>query len=361
MNIRKKIKDIVFQSPFLALMYARYYIHDTELKEVIWGGDEFDVEIDKYLAMKLTPNELSDREYVKRLTEDIVASYFLYGATPQEYFMFGFRNLNHRERKRYLTNKHKDEVMLRIEGWDSFRELEDKSRFFNTFESYFHREVYLLNEDSSYDEYCSFVESHPKFIAKPLNGQCGRGIRIIDVTHNTCEEEFQSLSKEGKWWLEELICQDARLAEWNPTSVNTVRLPTFLKDDTFTVLTPFLRVGRLGAVVDNGGSGGVFAMIDENTGEVITDGYDECGNRYICHPDSGLSFKRWNVPKWKELLRVAEECHRKYIGHKYVGWDFALTDDGWVLIEGNWGQFLSEFTEIGGVKRRFDELIGYNG
>ena len=25
--------------------------------------------------------------------------------------------------------------------------------------------------------------------------------------------------------------------------------------------------------------------------------------------------------------------------HIYVGWDFALTDNGWVLIEGNWGQF----------------------
>ena len=39
-----------------------------------------------------------------------------------------------------------------------------------------------------------------------------------------------------------------------------------------------LRTGRKGSVIDNAGSGGIFANIDMNTGQVITDGIDENGN-----------------------------------------------------------------------------------
>ena len=43
--------------------------------------------------------------------------------------------------------------------------------------------------------------------------------------------------------------------------------------------------------------------------------------------------------------------------YPYIGWDFALTQNGWVLIEGNWGQFLSEFSDREGIKESFDKLF----
>ena len=79
--------------------------------------------------------------------------------------------------------------------------------------------------------------------------------------------------------------------------------------------------------------------------------------RAECHPDSGCKYKGWVIPRWNELLTLVEECHRNFDGHRYVGWDFALTANGWVLIEGNWGQFLSEFTEGGGIREQFDNLM----
>lgn len=44
--------------------------------------------------------------------------------------------------------------------------------------------------------------------------------------------------------------------------------------------------------------------------------------------------------------------------HKYIAYDFALTKDGWVMIEGNWGQYICQQTATqSGAKKKFKELI----
>ena len=88
------------------------------------------------------------------------------------------------------------------------------------------------------------------------------------------------------------------------------------------------------------------------------DGYDELCNVYAKHPDTGLTFKGWQVPKWQELLVLVEKIHRTNLSHHvYIAWDFALSDDGWVLIEGNWGQMASQYADHIGLKEQFIEYI----
>ena len=106
-------------------------------------------------------------------------------------------------------------------------------------------------------------------------------------------------------------------------------------------------------IVDNAGSGGIISNVDSNTGLIYTDGFDENGKSYKCHPDSGLNFKGWQIPLWKELIETVKSVHMAMSDHIYVGWDFALTDNGWVLIEGNWGQFLNQYVDKVGRKEEF--------
>ena len=48
-------------------------------------------------------------------------------------------------------------------------------------------------------------------------------------------------------------------------------------------------------------------------------------------------------------------------GQKYVGYDFALTENGWVLVEGNsLGQFVGQIAEQKGVKKKFLEYLYKN-
>lgn len=145
---------------------------------------------------------------------------------------------------------------------------------------------------------------------------------------------------------------------WNDSCINTVRLPCFYSNGKFHVLNPFLRTGRKGAVVDNAGAGGIFACLDEETGVVVTDGINESNRFYKSHPDSGIVYKGWQVPKWDELLNLAEQIFKECLPeHKYIGFDFALTDTGWVLIEGNWGQFVGQYASRKGVKQQFIKYL----
>lgn len=55
---------------------------------------------------------------------------------------------------------------------------------------------------------------------------------------------------------------------------------------------------------------------------------------------------------------MAEEIHAMVPDQPYIGWDFALSDKGWMLVEGNWGQFMSEWADKEGIKDKFDYYFG---
>ena len=109
------------------------------------------------------------------------------------------------------------------------------------------------------------------------------------------------------------------------------------------ILAPFIRTGRKGAIVDNAGGGGIFAAVDELSGQVISDDMDEQGNKYQKHPESNMLYKGFQIPEWESLIDLATKAHLKMDKHRYIAYDFAHTDNGWGMIEGNWGQFLTQF------------------
>jgi len=73
-----------------------------------------------------------------------------------------------------------------------------------------------------------------------------------------------------------------------------------------------------------------------------------------------MVFKGWKVPRWNELISLVEEIHRNNMtSHLYIGWDFALTQQGWCLIEGNWGQMINQYADKIGRKDIFVEYMNY--
>lgn len=186
------------------------------------------------------------------------------------------------------------------------------------------------------------------------------GIFVADVSNSEKARKVfdKVVSCGGNWVAEELIVQAEEMANWNMSSVNTVRLLSFCTDDGIKFTTSFIRTGRDGAVVDNGGAGGIFAAIDEDSGKIITDGFDEFAHLYVCHPNSNIKYKGWQVPYWEELKETAIAVHSTvFPDMKYIGWDFALTEKGWVLIEGNWGQFLQQAPLGFGLRNVFDNYV----
>lgn len=321
----------------------------------MWGGgifaDNVETAIDKF-----APQSRADEAILNKLRRDISLCYIHYGATPDEYFLLGLDSKSRTEREAMVTDMLKDKESLRTISIERFNsDLTDKYNFYCHNKAFFRREAIYVDSSTDRNELIGFLNRHRRVFAKPIDGSYGAGAHIIDIEHG--QDAALLEFAEGRWIVEELIIQDSLMACWNQTSVNTVRVPSIMAAGKPTVIGPFLRTGRRGAVIDNAGGGGVLAALDAFDGRVISDGFSEQNIFYVSHPDSGIKFKGWQVPRWDELMHLSAEIHRNMPDHKYIAFDFALTPDGWVLIEGNWGQFLWQYAARQGLKKQFVSLM----
>lgn len=301
-----------------------------------------------------------DKDGIADLRKDIYCCSLKYKTTPAEYFLFGFYKQSDVYRASFLTDIYREKLLEKVSDNNMVaKELNDKYNFYKINSCFFQRQAMLCNNDNL-EEFESFVINRDKVFIKPNNESCGRGAGLYDVkTKEGAIKLYNELMSIGSQWIvEDYIIQDEKMSIWNPSSVNTVRIPAFLTSKGFSILAPFVRFGTNGSVVDNAGAGGGFANVDVKTGKICTFGIDELNRQYEVHPSSGLKFMGWQIPRWNDLLELVEKVHRENMpSHIYIGWDFALTKDRWVLIEGNWGQMVSQYADKRGLKKEFVQII----
>lgn len=275
---------------------------------------------------------------------------------PIAYLLFDFDNQTKSEKENYLSDYITSET-----AWsksDKFffdKNVKDKYAFYCLHETYFGRKAIKVSKKNDYDAFKSFCQNGSVF-AKPLDKSMGRGAFAYDYDVNTVQETFNGMLNSGdEWIVEERISQHPIMAEWNQSSLNTVRVPTILCDDgSFHVMGTFMRTGRKGSVVDNGAAGGIITAVDPKEGVVIANGVNEMGQLFSNHPDSGKSFYDFQLPEWNKCLSIVENAHRTFLPTiKYIAYDMAYSEDGWVIVEANCGQFLGQFSTKKGLKTDF--------
>ena len=307
--------------------------------------------------------ELSPSEQ-EALKSDILLTYLKDRTRPDEYLLYHYDRKNDIERAEYMPQATKDTLLISFYKGDlknTIGILRDKFKFYQLAKDFFKRDVILVgNQTNNLIEFKEFCIKHPRFIAKEVDGGCGVGIKVVDVAfYNTVEDLYMDLSTSTTWIIEELIQQNKEISAFNESSVNTVRFPSFRHGNKVVAARPCMRFGRKGSVVDNAGQSGVFVSIDLEKGEIITDAFDEHGHRYKEHPDSKKVFKGFKVPQWEELIEVARKAHLSLPEKQvYVAFDFALSDKGWVVVEGNWGDWVLQQTSLEmGLKNEFIALL----
>lgn len=282
--------------------------------------------------------DLSPEEY-KSLVEDMMTEAKKYNVGFDEYVMYHFRERDFADRRTFVCTRERATYCERLNNPKNQMIFDDKGKTYEVFGKYFHRdltEVVGWTEEST-KAFETFVGKHPRFIIKPFNGGNGRGIKIVDSKDmGTFAQMCETLKKEypAGFVAEELIRQVAELSAAHPSSVNTLRVFTVRFDDRVEFLPVAWRVGRGGACVDNGGSGGIFCVLDDNG--VVLSTCDEKGRTYDVHPDTKHPLVGFKVPKYKEALEFCKELAMVVPSNRYCGWDIALTDEGWVMQEGNW-------------------------
>lgn len=238
--------------------------------------------------------------------------------------------------------------------------LRDKWLSYNHFKEFYGRKVAFiekadLSSGIAMEKLNSLMEDgHDKrLIYKPLNKNRGIGIRLFDSS----EDALSFLQGSEGGIMEQVIVQNEEMASFNPSSVNTIRIHSINYGDYIDVKWPCLRVGRKGSVVDNAGAGGIFAAIDVETGITIA-ACDESRNTYTVHPDSQKDLVGFQVPRWNEACELTKRIARLLPEAAMVGWDLALTDSGWILVEGNGFPLIIYQIATGkGLRNEFDQII----
>ena len=116
-------------------------------------------------------------------------------------------------------------------------------------------------------------------------------------------------------------------------------------------------MGRGKSVVDNACSGGVYAAIDEKTGITLRGADNLRGSLYTHHPDTNMPLVGFQIPCWDELCETVKSLASRCPDCHIMGWDMALTDKGWIVIECNYGPcIVFQWGVNRGVRDEFEEI-----
>jgi glutathione synthase/RimK-type ligase-like ATP-grasp enzyme len=212
----------------------------------------------------------------------------------------------------------------------------DKAEFNRRFGAYIKREWILMEEDNR-EAVLAFMERHPVFIAKPLDGCCGRGVEKLTVAdYGGAEGCYEHILSFGvQYELEELLIQHPAVSAVYPHAINTVRTVTVNHEGQVHLICTYFRIGNGGKHVDNFNNGGMVAPVDETTGIVKDRSIDKQKNLYADHPMTGTAIKGFQFPDWEEAMQLAMQAATEVPQMGYIGWDVAFTEKGPCLVEGN--------------------------
>ncbi|GGW38684.1 sugar-transfer associated ATP-grasp domain-containing protein [Arenibacter certesii] len=173
---------------------------------------------------------------------------------------------------------------------------------------------------------------------RPLSQYGGKGIFKLrhDNIEAKLESEYQNLIN-GNYLYNEVITQHPKLNAIHGTSINSLRILTYIHNGEVNIISSIFRLGTAGAVVDNTSSGGLFIGIDDKTETLKKEGYRnlEFGGEVLTkHPDTNFEFLGFKMPYYKEACELVKKA-TAVIPNRLIGWDVAITPTGPIIIEGN--------------------------
>ena len=208
--------------------------------------------------------------------------------------------------------------------------------------AYFDSHYDLISREEAVKQIHSFLQEDKKrrIIIKPNGSSGGHNISVF-----TCNDSIPQIGEVIKqlgisaFIAQEMIHQSEFTSQFNPSSVNTIRITSLLFEGKITPLAALIRIGKVGADVDNWCSGGALLGIDINTGKcnnwILS---NDLFRSHIIPPSIDLSEKEMYVPNFDKVKNTIIKCHSRIPYIRMISWDIALDEENEpVLIECNFG------------------------
>lgn len=222
----------------------------------------------------------------------------------------------------------------------------------------------IIQNENEFIEILNFlIKKSPTqsvFIKKSGGSWGGRGIFRVSG-ENIANKEFisniYSVVSNSSFIFQETIDQHNEINRFNDSSVNTLRIDTFIdKNGNVEIISAFIRIARKKIHVDNISSGGCFVGIDIETGRLKKYAYTniikEKGKIYSEHPVTRVKFENFQIPFFPNVKQLVLKAASLVPALRLVGWDIAISKTGPVLIEGN-KRYLIQANDVayGGLRR----------
>lgn len=361
-SIKAKLKEI-------DAGHLKYEDLDAELQEVYAFYRELMPEsMYEKLWEKLSysrPDLIDDKERLREALVDMAVTKFILDFSEAEYVSFHFVGKTFEEKREFLCDVERMKIIKTLNDSAYFDYLDDKHQTYSLLKKYYRRKALLITSDEDFRKFKWFCFGKKAVVIKPYSESMGRGIRPIYLNgRKGIQKKFRALRKElDSFIVEELIRPHKAIRTLNPDSVNTVRVITYFDGEKTIIHDTFMKVGKKGSFVDNGGAGGIFVSVNPETGTFKSDGCDENGIIYPTHPDTGVVFQGYQLPDWKQARKLAMKLSTKVPGLNYIGWDFTYTEKGrWIVVEGNAKtQFFGQQCTTGvGLRKSVMETLNYD-
>ena len=216
------------------------------------------------------------------------------------------------------------------------------------------------------EEFCRLFTKNgvSDVIAKPTHSTVGQGVYKISYhagmfyinNEKTTKEKLEKcILKMKNCIVTECVLNNEWTCNINPSSLNTIRMLAVWDGEKkeFAIIRSFHRFGCNGNVVDNAGSGnGILVFIDPETGITMDHGvYNlESGGEFPCekpvHPNSKVCLSGMEIPGYMEMKQKVLQILNENSYLRYVGFDIAMTEDGFKIIEANGRSDLGQ--DVGG-------------
>ena len=240
---------------------------------------------------------------------------------------------------------------------------------------YLNNQIYCMSDAkfgvASFQDFIGLLQEKGKLVLKHTSSSLGQGFHLVEVglsddinLHRggymldkqmiNKDNLFKFIYSLKDYVVSEYVQQHNYAYEINSSSLNTIRMLCVWDDDIngFYIARCFHRFGSNGSLVDNlGGGNACLHFVDIETGKLEAAGMTNNNNLGEHYSDSvihasGKNLAGLQIPKFDEVKCKVIEISNSLPFLRYVGWDIAITEDGFKIIEAN------SLTSLGILQRK---------
>ncbi len=254
---------------------------------------------------------------------------------------------------RYMPFEVYHEMLEKLSPWKYIKVLDDKNlyrQFFSGFnipqrvvECSMGKYFLIDNQDIAWGGAADAIKhcrDKGVCIIKPsIASSTGKGVKKVNFvngidTFSGKNVEEIILSSGRNFVIEKVVEENDNLRQLNPSSCNTVRVHTYRNVATGEIkyVSAYLRIGRMGEVIDNVGAGGIAVPLDDEGRCVGDTAWTSKSFAHISHTDTGIAIDRYKIEHFKEIITTAVEAHKNLYHFDLIGWDMAMDKNNNVVI-----------------------------